>query len=157
MDTNYQKIQKQTSVQKLKSRYYNESYLWNSYSNKYNIDKKDFINIVKGFNFILMNYIIESGNWVYMPNVGPIGIRKEKTGFWGIVDFFHYQKTGEIIVRKNQHSEGWAARFRLITSDEIGSKLPKHLFRIWSWKATRHFKRLLARKIIDDNYITKYY
>jgi len=76
-----------------------------------NIEKKEFLEVTKIFLANLMEAIKETGYTIKLPNnLGHLGIIKRKL-VKSVVDFGHYQKTGEYTKHNNMHSGGYIARF----------------------------------------------
>ena len=126
-----------------------------NYDNKHNITWKEFILICKTFNHIIMKAVIETGKQYKLPKaLGTIAIIKKRSSRLSYIDFNHFNKTGEVVRHKNKHSEGYYAKFYWDKSAphcRVSNKM-----RI-KYVPVRFYKRTLARAIIDNNTISKYF
>jgi len=83
---------------------------YRTYPKKEKVDSKLYRQIVSTFNRLLMEALMETGYEFQLPGrMGTLSIRKRKGG--KLMDFGHYQKTGEKIIQKNRHSHGYYAKF----------------------------------------------
>lgn len=127
-----------------------------AYDNKYEITYEDYCLILKTFNVILGEKLLEGQVFTMPHRLGLFSIRKRKTFGKGSFDYQHYKQTGEKVWKKNFHSGGYAGIFdwsiRSPWTDLKGSK--RGLF---EFKPARAIKRTLASKIKENNSINKYY
>lgn len=130
--------------------------IFNCYKNEYGISKEEFLLIVKTFNILLRNEILEGRVFSLPRRSGLLGIYKKPTYAVPLFNFEHYKHTGEKIPMRNQHSDGYAYVIRWITKWPY-TGLPVDSRNIYKFKACRDFKRTLAKKIKEDNYVHKYY
>lgn len=104
-----------------------------------------------------MTSIIETGKLYDLPSgLGNIGILKKTPPDKAKFDFELYKQTGQKLYTKNLHSDGMVAMYVWNVSKSYSS-LPSSIKGVWTWTPTREYKRLLAKKIIEDNYINKYF
>ena len=124
------------------------------YDNKYNLTKKEFKEICKVFNNILMRTIVDTGFEYKLPHrLGSISVRKKKSK-GGAIDFAHYKKTGDIIKHTNKHSGGYHAAFYW------SRRSPQAIFAnkfIYKFFPVRFYKKYLADAIRERNTINKYF
>ena len=128
--------------------------IYEKYDNKYNLSKKEFREINRTFNNVLMKSIIETGYAYKLPHrLGTISVRKRKSKA-GMIDFGHLQKTGEVIRHTNKHSGGYHAAFYWDRKAPQAIFANKYLFKLFP---VRYYKRYLSEAIKDRNTINKYF
>tara|TARA_R110000851_G_scaffold236923_3_gene389600 strand:+ start:2333 stop:2779 length:447 start_codon:yes stop_codon:yes gene_type:complete len=126
-----------------------------NYENPHKLTKKEFKEICETFNHCLMEAVINTGYIYKLPRkLGTVSIIKEKARKQGYIDFAHFNKTGEVIRHKNRHSDGYFAKFFWAKSSPYCLVANKMFYK---FKPLRFYKRKLARSIIDNNTITKYF
>jgi hypothetical protein len=131
-------------------------YLWN-YANLHEtfpdkkVDKNTFRLILRTFNNLLLNSLIEEGKIYKLPaNLGFLGIYTfpSKNQF----DYQHYKETGEKQLHHNLHADELVAQARHRVSGN-----PNPTSGIYRFRLARTPARKLAQLIKNKNYITKYF
>lgn len=90
----------------------NDSDIFDSYSNPYNLTKEQFLLVLRTFNFLLIRSVIDEGKVYSLPlGCGLIYMKKIKSKGKKIMDYNTYRKTGEIHYLRNLHSNGYIAQF----------------------------------------------
>lgn len=130
--------------------------LYNQYPEKDSITKQEFKLVLRTFNYLLMQSIIETGKLYYLPNnLGVIGVFRIPVIGRGVFDYQLYKKEGIKVWKKNLHSSSYSARF-MWRHKYPRSLLPFHILRSYRWEAPRYWKRHLAKCIKDKNSINLY-
>lgn len=131
-----------------------DAYDYFKYQDK--VDFKTYREVCRTLNHLLMSSMIDTGVSYKLPNkMGVMEIRKYKRleGYKKI-DFNHLRKTGEIKRFHNSHSDGWYAKFVWNKKTRNSNVAYRS---IYEFKPIRYYKRALARAIIDNNSILKYF
>lgn len=144
----HHRLMQQNSFRYLPTEFF-ESYPTNS-----QVDYQLYHLVLSTFNKLFVDALMETGYEFALPGrIGTLSIRKRKGG--RLLDFGHYQKTGEKITQKNKHSQGYYARFIWDTRTRY-TALPVYKT-MFEFKAARANNRTLAKLIKDKNYINKYF
>lgn len=138
--------------------YLTDQDIFETYSNSHQLKKIEFITILRVFSYLLTKTIIDGGKVFSLPlRLGKLGVIKFKNIGKKIIDYNHFNKTGEKILLKNYHSAGYIAKFywmRDWPAFGIGSNDINNIFGL---KLCRDFSRYLAKQIKDNNAINRYY
>lgn len=132
--------------------------LFNTYNNKYQISKEDFLLIIKTYFKIMVHNIVNQGKIYKLPHrLGNVGVRKTPVKLRGVFDYNLFKKEGLKVWKKNNHSANYVARVTWDMSYPgfyIGYTAPYHCYR---FTGCREFNRYLAKQIKQKNTISKYY
>lgn len=122
--------------------------LYNDYPEKDQVEKKDFRLILKMFNHLLAEEMLEGKMFKLPHSVGILGLVKMGTGLKAR-DYGLYDTHGRV-VQRNLHSDGYMVK----------SWFVKPAFRIFykamKFKMKRGVARRLAKLIKEEGYINKY-
>ncbi len=121
-------------------------------SNSY-LTKEQFRNIMELHFQLSLSVLIDTGEPMNLPKLGEIIIKKRKNEEG--LRFVDYKKTkelGTVVYHNNNHSNGYYSRFKW----NKGRIYLKHKT-LYKFKACRWATRLLAKKIVEENTIVKYY
>jgi hypothetical protein len=128
--------------------------IYELYPNKDKVDWKTYNKIIRTFNHLLVMHAIETGEIIKLPlRTGTFGVVKSKTNHKAF-NLFHYLRTGEKTYYKNRHSEGYHAKFLWSKKNPYCLLTHKVLYKL---SMTRYHKRYLSKKIMEENYISKYF
>lgn len=129
--------------------------VYETYKNKDQVSKEQFFEICKMFNHTLMRILIETGNTYVLPcRLGTISIRKRKRSTKKAFNLKLYLQEGIRSYYDNRHSSGYYARFDWNKRPPVAAA--RNIGMVKFIPARSH-KRLLASKIINENYIVKYF
>lgn len=119
------------------------------------ITRDQFMEICQTFNYALMRTLIETGNTYVLPHqLGTISIRKRKRNNKRAFNLKLFQDTGERTYFNNRHSDGYYARFDWNKKPPITKCININMVK---FIPARVHKRFLASKILNENYIVKYF
>lgn len=132
------------------------------------ITAKQYANVVRTYNTMFRDYILETGEKTKMPwGIGYFSVNKKKTKKWGInphtgeralalpIDWKKTKENGKLIRNFNYHTEGYAFRWVWFSDTAYFYKAD-----IWNFKPSRTSSRALADKLIrakNMNYADLYH
>lgn len=119
----------------------------------YYCTKKEFTEINKAFNLLLVRYLINTGELYKFPGgLGNIKVRKRKARLdEQFIDFKKTKALGKTVHFQNMHSGGFYARFKWYKNRV--SLANKNAFK---FNPVRAAKRFLAKSIKERNTILNY-
>lgn len=136
--------------------------IWQSYENKDKIPgatlkqkEKNFKNILKIFNSILLKTLIETGETIKLPKrSGYLSIRKKDHSKRKILNFHHYRETGEKLYYRNLHTDNSHVYF-------VYEKCGYHTLPnggLFLFNPVKHARKTLAARLLSEpSLINKYY
>lgn len=129
--------------------YYDEDY-----TNPYNLELKDYVKILETFNDLFAQSIVETGYDFVLPNrLGFLSIKKRKQKS-KTTDYKYYLETGHLRKYINKATEGYRAKFYWDQRQPQASFRNRTLYKFYP---VRTLNRTLAKKLKEENYITKYF
>lgn len=132
--------------------------IFKSYSNSFNLNKAEFLQILRTFIFLLVKSIIDEGKVYSLPkNLGKLGVIKILGKGKKVIDYNHYNKTGEKVYMKNHHSSGYFAKFYWMTDWPRFNIGDTRINNLYEFKVCRTSSRYLAKQIKEFNAINRYY
>lgn len=125
------------------------------------ITSKQYCDIIRTYNIMFRDYILETGEKVKMPwGIGYFSVNKKKTRKWGFnkktgervialpIDWVKSKAAGKHIYNFNYHTEGY--KFRWVWFNKTAYFLKSD---IWNFKASRDSSRALADKLLRSKSI----
>lgn len=130
--------------------------LYGDYPNPHNLSKEEIKLILDTFHFSLMKDMIDTGTAYILPfQLGLLGVFRVGVYGRGVFDYQLYKDTGIKRYHRNNGTNQEVAVFKWIrTFGHYSSKL-RHS--VYNFKASRHWKRYIAKRMKENNSILSYY
>jgi len=129
--------------------------MYELFEDKTKVTKEEYMLISKVFNYILIEYIINTGEVIRLPNkLGTLSIRSTTPKKNRAINFKHLKETGEKIYHKNYATEGKMVTFYWDRSTPYCIGMNTRFFK---FKPTEASKSKLAKVVTEQLTINKYY
>lgn len=130
--------------------------MYAEYPNPHNLSKGDIRLIMDTFHYMLMHDIIENGTCYILPfELGELTVVRIPVHGRGVFDYQLFKDTGIKRYHKNNNSAQEVAIFKWKKKFPFYRNLPKG--KVYMFKASRFWKRYLAKRMKSDKSIFTYH